>query len=80
MYWVVKMRARDGGDEEKWYVQAPYSKKRTKEILVAMYAKEYEIISVLKDTDPNAGVKVAPIRQELIDGLMAGEILIGGTP
>ncbi len=80
MYWVVQVQRRATGAEERWFVQAPYSKKRTKEILVSAYAEEYEVVKIVKDQDPNAGVKVAPMRRDLIDGLIAGDITIGEVP
>jgi hypothetical protein len=80
MYWIAEVLLRKTGETKTWFVQAPYSKKRTKEILVSAYMKDYEIIKVLKDRDSNAGVKMLPSRRKLLDGIIKGEIVIGDVP
>jgi|TARA_Y100000310_G_scaffold316794_1_gene368947 hypothetical protein len=80
MYWIAEVLLRKTGETKTWFVQAPYSKKRTKEILVSAYTKDYDIIKVVKDRDANAGVKMLPSRRELLDGIIQGDIVIGDTP
>jgi len=79
MYWIAHVRVRETGKTKKLFIEAPYSKERTREILVSAYGDTYVVTKLTKDKDPNAGVKYVPCNRQLVSSIVEGGTIIGDT-